>query len=542
MTSMKGIGVSPGIAFGRLKIVEGSFAQPERKTCEDPGKELSRLKDAIRAVEQKLDDEYRKSIESSVDEETAEIFEIHKMMLTDPDFLDPICEKITTEHVNGEYAVSICSTELAEEFRQLDDEYMSARAADIRDISERLVSALSGNMETCALTEPAIVAGRDFTPGQTMAWNKEMLLGIILEKGSATAHVSILSKSRGIPCIISLNENYGLLENGQSVIIDGNAGTVIVDADEKTEEAYRMRWQREKAKQDRDRSSAGKPAMTRDGKKVDIFSNISSIADVAGAIENGAEGIGLFRSEFLYMEQDTAPSEEVQFEAYRQVVSAMQGKPVVIRTLDVGADKQIPYLDLGKEENPALGQRAIRIYRKQACVFKTQIRALLRASEFGDLRIMLPMVVNLEELQQAREVIGECTRELVGEGKKIPEVKVGIMIETPAAALISDQLAAHADFFSIGTNDLTQYTLAVDRVNPSVAGLYDPRHPAVLKLIEMTVSNAKAHGIETGICGESAGDPKLLPFYLSLGITELSLNSSRIPETKALIRQSTVNG
>jgi phosphoenolpyruvate-protein phosphotransferase (PTS system enzyme I) len=537
MNILQGEGIFAGIVEGPVFLLSDTGNRtPERRIVSDSRTEQNRLENAVHETESLIDATYQKS-KKTVDKETSEIFEIHKMMLTDPDFIEPVQQMIETDKVNCEYAVSVCSDRLAEDFRQLEDEYMKARAADIIDVSRQLLSVLEGKTDLVTLCCPSIVAGDDFTPSQTMQWDRTLLLGIILKNGSPTSHVSILARSRGIPCIISLKENFSLLKTGQNLIMDGAGGTVIIDANSAVKERYHILRTGQLKQKEEDIKSACREAVTPGGKKIGVYANISRAADAAGAVRCGADGIGLFRSEFLYMQQNEAPTEDLQFDEYKAVITAMQGKTVIIRTLDIGADKQVPYLAIGKEENPALGQRAIRLCLKRKDLFKTQLRALLRAAVFGDLRIMFPMITSLEEVRTAKKLLREAKEELAERGIKAgTNVKTGIMIETPAAALISGELASEADFFSIGTNDLTQYTLAADRVNPEVAGIYSQRHPAVLKLIEMTVRNAKKNGIETGVCGESAGDPELLPFFLSLGINELSVNQAVIPELKNRIR------
>lgn len=539
MKRIKGISASGGIAIGRLILLEKKEEGGTKKTISDSGKELVRLKLAKEKAVEALNGIYRDSLRR-VGEKNSMIFQIHLMMLEDDDFYNAILNVISTEKVNAEYAIRKVGQEFSERFANMEDEYMRARKTDVLDIADQLIRCLGENQgeQAACPGSPSIVAVPDLMPSETMRMDQSNVLAIVTRDGSKTSHSAILSRSLGIPSVVGLGSEFQTLTDGAFTIVDGSSGEVLVDPEEEIRKQYQVKRDNFLRYRQDLLELADKKARTKDGREIEIYANIGSPTDLDAVLKNGADGIGLFRSEFLYMRSNSMPSEETQLKAYKTVLRGMGQKRVIVRTLDLGADKRVPYLNLPDEENPALGYRAIRICLDRKELFYTQLRALMRASIFGNLSIMFPMVISLDEVRKAREILNQVKKNLEAEKIKFsPDVKVGIMVETPAAVMLSEELAKEVDFFSIGTNDLTQYTLAVDRLNSAISKLYDPSHPAVLKMIEKTVENAKKAGIKVGICGESASDKKLTKFYLQIGVDELSVVPSRVLELKKTVRE-----
>lgn len=533
MQKYSGTSVFGGVAIGRLFVYVKDGQQVRRTAITDIPAEIERFDKARLAAKKDLDELYEKAVKEA-GQDNAEIFTVHKMMLEDDSFKDSVYNIIEEQSVNAEYAVATTEDNLYEIFMGLEDEYMRGRAADIRDISERVISKLSGNNATLTLYEPSIVMATELVPSETVQLDREKLLGFVTLEGSKNSHTAILARNMNIPALIGIKPDKEL--NGKLAVIDGYEGCIVVDPDEE----YLAKMQAKK-KSDDDKKRLllelkGKENVTSDGRKIDIYANIGTPSDFPLVTENDAGGIGLFRSEFLYLKKEDFPTEEEQFTAYKSVAMGMSGKPVVIRTLDIGADKQADYFKLDKEENPAMGMRAIRICLKRPEIFKTQLRAILRASNYGNIWIMFPMIISLWEVKKAKSILEEVRRDLEIEEVPIKPVKVGIMIETPAAVMMTEELAAEVDFFSIGTNDLTQYTEAIDRQNPKLADFYDAHHPAVLKMIEMTVKNAHKHGTYVGICGELAADTELTEKFIEYGVDELSVSPSMVLKVREKVR------
>lgn len=477
-----------------------------------------------------------------VGEQNAAIFEIHRMMLDDEDYNDSVTNIINTQSVNAEYAVSVTGDNFSNMFASMDDEYMKARSADVKDISERLVRALCGVEETLSDSEEArIILADDLAPSQTVQLEKDKVLSFVTVHGSSNSHTAILAKTMNIPSIIGCKITLESSLNGRMTVVDGYEGVLYLDPDEQTLARMKQRQQEDKEKQELLYSLKGKENITLDGRKIKLYANIGNIKDLAAVFINDAEGIGLFRSEFIYLERNDFPTEEEQFLIYKKVAETMAGKKVIIRTLDIGADKQADYFDLGKEANPAMGCRAIRICLKRPDIFKTQLRAIFRAAVFGNISVMYPMITSLNELERIHSIVAEAEAELTSQGLEFARPEQGIMIETPAAVMISDQLAKEVDFFSIGTNDLTQYTLATDRQNASVEEFYDSHHPAVLRMIQMVIENAHKNGIWAGICGELGADTTLTKEFLRMGIDELSVTPSAVLKVRKAIRETDLN-
>ncbi len=535
MNIIKGKGVFGGIAIGRISLYRRRENIIKRYHIDDAEAEISRFKTAKAEAIRQLKELYEKAV-VEVGEANAMIFDIHQMMLDDQDYCESIENIIKTEQVNAEYAVGTTADNFAQMFSSMDDPYMKERAADVRDISERVVGLLSdAQVGTVTTDEPVIIAADDLAPSETVQLDKDKVLGFVTVHGSSNSHTAILARTMNIPAIIGAE---GIEQfDGRLAVADGLAGVVYIDPDETVLAKMRQRQAEERRKKELLNQLKGQDNVTIDGKRIDVFANIGNPGDVGAALENDAGGIGLFRSEFLYLESSDFPTEEQQFAAYKTVVQNMAGRKVVIRTLDVGADKQVDYFELPKEENPAMGYRAIRICLTRPEIFKTQLRALYRASAFGRVAIMFPMITAVDEVRQIKEIAGQVRRELTHEGIAFSdEVELGIMIETPAAALISDLLAREVDFFSIGTNDLTQYTLAVDRQNQQLDPFYDPHHPAVLRMIQQVAKNAHDNGIWVGICGELGADLSLTETFLSCGIDELSVSPGLILPLRDKIR------
>lgn len=537
MMRFSGKTVYKGIQMGPVLVLKGNDSQVKRDKIQDADAEVERVGHAVEKAQQQLKKLYDKAVKE-VGETSAAIFEVHQMMLEDEDYLDAIHNMIRTEMVNAEYAVAVTGDNFSEMFAGMDDDYMKARAADIRDISNRLVQNLQGKEDIdLNSSEPAIIVAEDLSPSETVQMDKEKILAFVTVHGSSNSHTAILARMMNIPALIGVPMDLDAIQSGMTAVVDGFKGEVIFEPDERECEAAKKRMEEEREKLQLLQSLKGKENITLDGKKINIFANIGSVGDVGYVLENDAGGIGLFRSEFLYLGRDSFPAEEEQFQAYKQVVQMMAGKKVIIRTLDIGADKQVEYFNLGKEDNPAMGYRAIRICLKQPEIFRTQLRALFRAAVFGNLSVMYPMITSVEEVQKIYEIVDSVKAELDGDGVpyKVPEQ--GIMIETPAAVMISDELAELVDFFSIGTNDLTQYTLAIDRQNEKLDEFYNAHHKAILRMIRMTVENAHKAGKWAGICGELGADPELTREFVRMGVDELSVAPSMVLRLRKAVRE-----
>ena len=525
-----------GITMGKVMVLRGSQEQVRRTKIEDAEREIVRVKNAVGSTQEQLGALYDKAVKE-VGESGAAIFEVHQMMLVDDDYLDAIYHVIRTEMVNAEYAVAITGDNFADMFAGMDDEYMQARAADVKDISTRLIRNLSGQGGADFSTmEPSVIVADDLSPSETVQMDKTKILAFVTVHGSTNSHTAILARMMNIPALIGVPVDLNKIQTGMTAIVDGAAGEVIFAPTELQCNEAEEKIRNEKEKLRLLRELKGKKNETSDGRTIDIYANIGSVSDVGYVLENDAGGIGLFRSEFLYLGRDDFPTEEEQFQAYKQVVQTMGKKKVIIRTLDIGADKQADYFALGKEDNPAMGYRAIRICLKQPDIFKTQLRALLRAAAYGNLSIMYPMITSVEEVQQVYVIVKEVQEELDAFQipYRIPEQ--GIMIETPAAVMISDELAELADFFSIGTNDLTQYTLAIDRQNQRLEAFYNPHHKAILRMIQMVVDNAHKCGKWVGICGELGADTALTETFVNMGVDELSVAPPMVLKVRGKVR------
>ncbi|WP_070040605.1 phosphoenolpyruvate--protein phosphotransferase [Robinsoniella peoriensis] len=542
MVTLQGKGVFGGIAIGEIAFYKRAEGQVQRKRVEDTSSEIQRFESAKDKAIEQLGELYDKAVQE-VGEGNAMIFQVHQMMLDDLDYVEAITNMVTTQQVNAEYAVAATGDNFSQMFASMDDEYMRGRAADVKDISERVVSILSGNENSGLVTDkPVILAADDLAPSETVQLEKDKVLSFITQGGSTNSHTAILARTMNIPAIIGAGSGLSEEYEGKLGIVDGAEGLIYVDPDEETLTKYQEKQKEYQGKQELLQQLKGEENITLDGQKIKVYANIGNASDIGAVMQNDAGGIGLFRSEFLYLESDNYPTEEEQFKVYRYVAETMAGKMVVIRTLDIGADKQIDYFNLPKEENPALGYRAIRICLTQHDIFKTQLRALFRASAFGNIAIMFPMIVAVEEVLEIKEIVAEVKAELDEAG--IPynkDTQLGIMIETPAAAIISDELAKEVDFFSVGTNDLTQYTTAVDRQNANLDKFYYPHHKALLRLIKMAADNAHKNGIWIGICGELGADMELTETFLSMGIDELSVSPACILPLRKKIRDTDVS-
>ena len=540
MLKLSGKVVYKGIVMGPVAVLKKDDQQVKRTKITDADAELVRLGKAGEQAQAQLQKLYDKAVKE-VGEASAAIFEVHQMMLEDDDYLDAIHNMIRTEMVNAEYAVAVTGDNFSEMFANMDDDYMKARAADVKDISNRLVRNLMGQGDVdLADMEPSIIVADDLSPSETVQMDKKKILAFVTVHGSSNSHTAILARMMNIPALIGVSVNLDEVRRGMKAVVDGLKGEVIFDPSEEVcaEAEERIREEQEKLKLLQ--TLKGKDNVTLSGKKIDIYANIGSVSDVGYVLENDAGGIGLFRSEFLYLGRDNFPTEEEQFQAYRQVVQTMAGKKVVIRTLDIGADKQADYFNLGKEDNPAMGYRAIRICLKQPDIFKTQLRALFRAAMHGNLSVMYPMITSVEEVCRIYEIVEQVKAELDEQQVpyKVPEQ--GIMIETPAAVMVSDELAEIVDFFSIGTNDLTQYTLALDRQNEKLDDFYNPHHKAILRMIQMVADNAHKCGKWVGICGELGADLELTEEFLRMGIDELSVAPSMVLKVRKAVREADV--
>lgn len=535
MNVYQGKSVFGGIAIGHLCVYKKGEQQVTRQKIEDVEAEVKRFQDAKEAAQAQLAELYDKAVKE-VGEANAAIFEMHQMLLEDEDYQDSVENIICTQQVNAEYATAVTSDHFSSMFAEMDDDYMKERAADIRDISERVIANLNGENKSKVVTdEPVIILADDLAPSETVQLDKDKVLSFVTVHGSVNSHTAILARTMGIPALVSTEMELTDDLDGKIAVVDGNHGVIYVEPDAETMEKMEALKKEEEEKKELLQTFKNKESVTLDGKKVLTYANIGNVKDLALVLQNGAEGIGLFRSEFLYLESETYPTEEEQFEVYKKVAETMAGKRVIIRTLDIGADKQADYFELAKEENPAMGVRAIRICLTRPEIFKTQLRALFRASAFGNIAIMYPMITSLSEVAQIKKIVEEVKAELDADNVPYGTPEQGIMIETPAAATISDLLAEEVDFFSIGTNDLTQYTLAIDRQNQSLDSFFDAHHIAVLRMINQTVQNAHKAGIWCGICGELGADSDLTELFLAMGIDELSVSPGRLLAIRRLI-------
>lgn len=562
MRTIQGVGVSAGIAIGTVRVLAAVDHAVERRVIDDPQAEMDRFRAARDMVVAQLK-QLRDNVTAEFGENKAELFNAHWLMLQDPDYAECVEGLIAQDKANAEFAVKGAAEQFAAMFAVMDSSTMQARAADVKDVSRRVMNVLQGKRDSTAQDgsvqgdavqngtvqngiaqngiaqngESHIIFAQDLAPSETAQFDRAKVLGLVTAKGSANSHTAILARTMGLPAITGIGDAFDPTDDGHVAVIDGASGAVFVDPDEAT----LTECQRRKAEAEEHlsllRKLKGKPTETKSGQRVHLYANISRPSDVAAMLANDAEGIGLFRSEFLYLEREDWPTEEFQFDAYRQVAQEMGGRPVIIRTLDIGADKQVDYFSLDHEDNPALGYRAIRICLTRPEIFKVQLRALLRASAYGNIAIMLPMITSVQEVRDAKRILEEAKSELRGEHTDFNEsIQIGVMIETPASVIMADELAAEVDFFSIGTNDLTQYTLACDRQNPSLERFADPHSPAVLRMIQMTIEAAHRHGIWCGICGELGADLSLTDTFLRLGIDELSVSPTSVLPLRNVIR------
>ena len=538
MMTIQGKSVFGGVSIGKLMFYKRNEKVIKREHISDADAEWKRFEAAKGQAVDQLKELYEKALED-VGEANAMIFEIHQMMLEDLDYLESIENIIRSQEVNAEYAVATTADNFAQMFASMDDAYMQGRAADVKDVSERVLDILCGvSAGVKEMTEPCIIAADDLAPSETVQLDKSKVLGFATMYGSSNSHTAILARTMNIPAVIGLGENLSAQYDGKMAVIDGFTGVLYVDPDEET--LVRMQEKRAKDLEQKEllNQLKGKENVTKSGQKINVYANIGNVSDLGAVLKNDAGGIGLFRSEFLYLENSTFPTEEQQFAVYKQVAESMAGKKVIIRTLDIGADKQVDYFNLDKEENPALGYRAIRICLTRPEIFKTQLRALYRAAVYGNLSIMFPMIISVSEVKKIKEIIAEVKAELKAEGIPYKEdVELGIMIETPAAVMMSRELAKEVDFFSVGTNDLTQYTLAIDRQNQKLDAFYDPHHPAVLAMIKMAADNAHAEGKWIGICGELGADLELTEEFLKMGLDELSVSPALVLPLRKRIRE-----
>ena len=538
MEQYQGKSVFGGVAIGRIHIFSKGQQQVKRIKVQDTEAEKKRYREAVQTAIAELQGLYDKALKE-VGEANAAIFEMHQMMLEDEDFTESVENIIDSQSVNAEYAVASTGDNFAQMFASMDDEYMRGRAADVKDISERLVSVLNGaSRQQMDADEPVIVMAVDLAPSETVQMDKDKVLSFVTTQGSVNSHTAILARTMSIPALIGVDMPLDAELEGKFAIVDGDNGTVYIDPSEDVLAQVQEKKEQAEEKKQLLQQLKGKETITKDGKKIKLYANIGNSKDLAMVLQNDAEGIGLFRSEFLYLEKEDYPTENEQFMVYKMVAETMAGKQVIIRTLDIGADKQCDYFNMDPEDNPALGYRAIRICLTRPEVFKTQLRALYRASAFGNISIMYPMITSVWEVKQIKKIVEEVKEELRAQNIEFGEVAQGIMIETPAAVMISRELAKEVDFFSIGTNDLTQYTLAIDRQNPKLDDFYDAHHPAVLKMIHMVAQNAHAEGIWAGICGELGADLELTEQFLQMGIDELSVSPGRILPIRKIVRES----
>ena len=534
MEIIQGKAIFGGIAIGPISFFAKEQKQVKRTKVEDTEAEIARYEAALATAIEQLGALYEKALKE-VGESEAQIFEVHQMMLEDDDYNDSVKNIITSQGLNAEYAVATTGDNFSTMFAAMDDEYFQARAVDVKDISERIINILMGIGEAKVSDEPSIIVAEDLAPSETVQMDKSKLLGFVTRLGSSNSHTAILARTMNIPALIQVDikEEW----NGKQAIINGFSGKFIIEPEADVLEEYQKKQAEQQERRRLLAEQKGKPTVTKNGKAIKLFANIGSVSDLQSVMENDAAGIGLFRSEFLYLESDTYPTEEEQFKAYKMVAETMAGKKVIIRTLDIGADKQVDYFELDKEENPAMGLRAIRICLTRPEIFKTQLRALLRASAFGNIAVMYPMIISVEEVRKIKAIMEEVKAELDEAGIPYGNVEQGIMIETPAAVILSDLLAKEVDFFSIGTNDLTQYTLAIDRQNAKLDEFYNPHHEAVLRMIQMVVENAHKAGIWAGICGELGADLELTDRFMEMGVDELSVSPTFIYPVRQKIRE-----
>ena len=540
MEVYQGKSVFGGIAIGRISVHKKDEQQVKRVKIENPDREIARYRQARQTAMEQLQNLYQKALKE-VGEANAAIFEIHQMMLEDDDYNESIENIIHMQQVNAEYAVASTGDNFAQMFASMEDDYMRARSADVKDISERVLSVLGGRTAGMAASEePVIIVADDLAPSETVQLNKDLVLSFVTVHGSVNSHTAILARTMSIPALIGTDIPLTDAIDGKLGIVDGRNGCIYVDPDEDTLSKMQQLKQEEQEKKELLQTLKGRENITIDGKKIMLYANIGNSKDLAAVLQNDAGGIGLFRSEFLYLERETFPTEEEQFQIYRTVAETMAGKPVIIRTLDIGADKKCDYFEMEPEENPAMGCRAIRICLKQPEIFKTQLRALFRASAFGKIAIMYPMITSVQEVRKIKGIVEEVKAELTSQGVEFGNPEQGIMIETPAAAIISDDLAKEVDFFSIGTNDLSQYTMAIDRQNPQLDLFFDPHHPAVLRMISLVMENAHKAGIWAGICGELGADQSLTKEFLAMGVDELSVSPGSILPLRKIILETNV--
>ncbi|MTI47550.1 MAG: phosphoenolpyruvate--protein phosphotransferase [Firmicutes bacterium] len=535
---MKGIGASPGIAIGKVLIKKEPEIKIEKLAISDSGQEIQRLKEARETCKEQIKNLYDRTLKTMGKKE-AQIFEAHGMILEDPEFFGQVEEKISNESLNAEYSLKEVTDTFVELFKNMDNEYMRERAADIKDVTTRVTRILLGIESTdfSSLDEEIIIIAEDLTPSDTAQMDKEKVLGFITEIGGKTAHSAIMARTLEIPAVVGVEDITELANNGDYIVFDGDEGTVVLNPEDDVIEEYKNKQAEYIKLKNRLNELKGEKSITKDGVEVELVANIGTPRDVKGVIKNDGEGVGLYRTEFLYMDRDRLPTEEEQFEAYKKVAEKLKDKPIVIRTLDIGGDKELSYLDLPKEMNPFLGYRAIRLCLDRTDIFKTQLRALLRASAYGNIKIMFPMISSIEEVRQAKAVLEEIKEDLRKENIKFnEEIEVGIMVEIPAVAVMSDLFAKEVDFFSIGTNDLIQYTTAVDRGNRKISYLYNQFHPALLRLVKMVIDNGHKEGIWVGMCGEVAGDPKLIPILIGLGLDEFSMSPISILKSRWIIK------
>ena len=535
MEKYTGKSIFKGIAIGKILFYQKGEQPVKRVKIEDTAEQIKRYEDARAKAAEQLQGLYEKALKE-VGEANAAVFEVHQMMLEDDDYIDSVVNIIETQQVNAEFAVATTGDNFAKMFAEMEDDYFKARAADVKDISERMVNILSGNESGGAIgDEPVIVVAEDLAPSETVQMDKEKLLAFVTRLGSANSHTAILARTMNIPALIEVDikEEW----NGKMAVVDGYTGTFYIDPDEETLKKMQEKKEEDIKARELLQELKGKEDITVDGKHIKLYANIGGVKDVTSVLANDAAGIGLFRSEFLYLEADNYPDEEAQFQAYKTVAENMAGKKVIVRTLDIGADKQVDYFNLDHEENPAMGYRAIRICLDRRDIFRTQLRALLRASAYGNIGIMYPMIISVDEVKEIKKIVESIKAELTEKGIEYGEVEQGIMIETPAAVMISDLLAEEVDFFSIGTNDLTQYTLAIDRQNSKLDNIYDSHHPAVLHMIQKTIEDGHKAGCWVGICGELGADMTLTETFLKMGIDELSVSPTFVLPIRKLIRE-----
>lgn len=538
MEKYTGKSILNGVAIGRIVFYRKGEQQVKRVKVEDAEMEIRRYEEASTRAVKELNELYEKALRE-VGEMNASVFEVHAMMLEDDDYRESVENMIRSQQVNAEFAVAATGDNFSRMFEEMEDDYFKARAVDVKDISERLVGILSGReTQEAILGEPAILVADDLAPSETVQMDKDKLLAFVIQHGSSNSHTAILARTMNIPALIGVEIQEAW--DGRLAIVDGHTGTLYIDPNEDTLRRMQARREEDERQEMLLRQLKGKEDITLDGRKIKLYANIGSVKDVAGVLANDAAGIGLFRSEFLYLESEDYPGEEEQFQAYKTVAENMAGRKVIVRTLDIGADKQVDYFQMDHEENPAMGYRAIRICLDRTEIFRTQLRALLRASAYGNIAIMYPMIISVAEVRQIKKIVASVKAELDEKGIPYGEVEQGIMIETPAAVMISDLLAEEVDFFSIGTNDLTQYTLAIDRQNAKLDPIYDAHHPAVLRMIQMTIDNGHQHGCWVGICGELGADTSLTRTFLEMGIDELSVSPSCVLPIRKIIRETKI--